>query len=70
MSTNVRDTIPIGRRLVVHEFLPRKLVVRGRDVIVYDMELQVMLVKQWGAQGWPRAEIEDLLLSPNPRLMR
>lgn len=57
------DTVPEGFRMVVHQFLPRKLTVRGQTVIVYDMELAVMMIKDWAARGMSRTDIEDLLLA-------
>lgn len=58
-----RDTVPEGFRMVVHQFLPRKLTVRGKTVIVYDMEFTIMLIKDWAARGMSRTDIEDLLLA-------
>lgn len=68
-----RDTIPPGRRVVVHQYLPQKLIVRGRTLIVYDMELTLMVIKDWAARGSTRTEIEDILISAlgsPPRLIQ
>ena len=65
----MRDTIPVGRQIVVHQFLPRKLMVRGKAVIVYDMELTLMMIKDWAAAGMTRVDIEDMLLTPPPKLI-
>lgn len=60
----IRDSIPVGRQIVVHQFLPKKITVRGKAVIVYDMELALMFIKNWAAKGMSRTDIEDLLLAP------
>ena len=64
-----RDTIPKGSRLVVHEFLPQKVDIRGQTIVVYDLELMKMLCADWAKQGLTRDEIYDIWLEPAPRLI-
>ena len=49
-----------------YEPVAQPIIVRGQTVIVYDMELTLMLIKQWLEQGMTRTEIEDLMLEKIP----
>lgn len=64
----LKDKTPesVGVDLAEDTSTSQVLIVRGEEVVVYDLELAIMIARQWASQGMTRTEIEDLFLEKIP----